>query len=268
MPEQSYGGDDDNAKAPETQKKLKLSRFELGPDLNIRETFLRLLSLYDDSKDPAINFDEFATHKFAFEKCAVSLMESKEGNLYGMSHQLVARNTTMMFLDANWEDAFLQFINDMRESKMEGWKYVVNAIRHILQYEKYRQKLFDHFKKSIRDSNGYSTALFYLPKLKDSTLISEMKREISIYARGDSEENQGNAMDALSVISEDEEARNVLMSLLNHWDAGVRRKAAGIMKNMKMDEKIAEFIEKKAETETDEDIKKILKKKVMSWKKK
>jgi len=267
MSKQTYGGDDEEAPSEET-KRPKLSKFELAPDTNIRDLFWKIMASYAATKGPGMELSELYSQRFALEKASVAIMEGERSNLYGMSPRFVAQYTLMMFLDAGWEDAFLQFISDIKESKGDGWKAIVRALQNMLLSENYRALIRKYFQKAIRNQNTYQDVLFYLPRIKDAALIAEFKRELIIYARGDADEGQENAMKSLALLEGDEDAKEVILNLLKHWDADVRRKAATLIKDMKIDESGMEFIEKRAEAETNDEIKRMLMRKVSLWKRK
>ncbi len=268
MGKQTFGGDDDTEYTDEQQKKLKLSKFELGPDYNIRDLFWKILGSYAATKTPGTDLKKIENQRMALVKVALSVLESRSGNSYGLSPPFVARYTLMMVLDGGWEDAFMEFIEDAKESRAKAWEHVVKAMRHLLKTEKYKQRLDGYFRTAIRNSNAYPYVLFYLPKIGDERLVSELRKEVSIFARGDVDENQLNAMGALALIAEEEDVGKLLLHLLNHWDVKIRKKAAELLKDVKMDGEKYEFLKKRMEAEPDEGIKRILKRKVASWKRK
>ena len=266
MGKQTFGGDDDDEEVTEeVQKKLKLSKFELAPDYNIRDLFWKIMASYAATKTPGIDLSKIENERIPLVRVAVSVMESKRSSFYGLSPQFVSRYVLMMTLDGGWKDAFIEFLEHSKESKGHVWKSVVQAFKHLLSSEKYRAKTFEYYKAGIRDSDVYPYILFYLPRIKDRGLVRELKKEVSIYARGDIDENQINAIDAIALLSDEEDMRNVLLSLLNHWDVNIRRKAAEKIK--KIDGKAADLIKRRIEAEPDEEIKKMLKRKVSRWKK-
>ncbi|NYZ77413.1 hypothetical protein H0O02_03805 [Candidatus Micrarchaeota archaeon] len=267
MEKQTFGGDDDSEQPAAQQKKLKLSKFELGPDYNIREIFWKIMASYATTKSPGMDLAGLHNQRIALMRSALSVMESRESGFYGLSPQFIARYAMMMALDAGWEDAFLELIGRARESRAESWQPVVQALKHLLASEKYRKKAVDCMKAGIRNSGSYPSILFYVPKIGDKELVSELKREISIYARGDVDENQLNALDSLAMLAGEEDVKGMLLSLLSHWNVDIRRKVAGIIKGVALDEKSAALINRRIEAEPDEEIKRVLKKKVMSWKK-
>ncbi len=266
MGKQTFGGDDDEEAAEEIQKKLKLSKFELAPDYNIRDLFWKILASYAATKTPGMDLKKISNQRMALVKTALSVLESRGSHFYGLSPQFVARYTLMMVLDGGWNDAFMEFLEDAKESKAQAWQYVVQAMRSLLKTE-YKQKMKEFMKIVLRNSNAYPYALFYLPKIKDKELVNEFRKEISIFARGDIDQNQINAIDALAML-DDEEVKKLMLSLLNHWDVKIRRKAAGIVRDMKLDNEDYALVKRRMDAEPDEEIKKILKRKVAKWKKK
>lgn len=268
MAKQTFGGDDDTEYvADEEKKKLKLSKFELGPDYNIRDMLWKILGSYAATKTPGTELSKLTEHRFALEKAAVSVLEGRRSQFYGLSPQFVARYGIMMFLDGGWNDAFLSFICDAKESRMESWKPVVHALKSLLSSEKYRGKISEIFGNEIRNSKTYPCILFYLPKLKDRRLVEAMRREVGIFARGEMEENQMNALDAISLLKGDEEVKKIMLALLRHWDVKVRKTAAEKLKDIKINADDVEIIKNRIEAEPDKDIKNILNRKVKSWKK-
>jgi hypothetical protein len=266
MGKQTFGGDDEE-EAEEVQKKLKLSKFELGPDYNIRDLFWKILGSYAATKTPGIDLSKVSNQRMALVKAALSVIESRKSNFYGLSPQFVARYTLMMVMDGGWEDAFMEFLEDAKESRTKAWEYIVQAMKHLLKTE-YKQKLKEYLKTTLRNSNAYPYALFYLPKLKNKELVDELRKEISIFARGDIDQNQLNAIEAIAILRDDEEVKKILLSLLNHWDTRIRKTVAGIIKNLKLNKEECGIIERRMEAEPDNDIKKLLKKAVARWKKK
>ncbi len=223
MGKQTFGGDDEEA-AEEIQKKLKLSKFELGPDYNIRDLFWKIMASYAATKTPGINLSKIENEKIPLVKVGISVLVGKKSLFYGLSPQFVARYTLMMTIDGNWDNAFIEFLEEARESRANAWKPVVQALKHLVSTEKYKNRIKEYFKIAIRNPESYSYILFYLPKIKDKELTGGLKRELSIFARGETEENQLNAIDSLALL-EDEDVRNILLGLLNHWDVKIRRKA-------------------------------------------
>ncbi len=267
MPKQTFGGDDDTEYTEEEEKKkLKLSKFELEPDYNVRDLFWKILASYAATKSPGKDLSKIKEQRIPLEKSAISVLESRRSHFYGLSPQFVARYALMMFVDGGWGDAFIDFLCDTRQSKVESWKYVVQALKNLLAMEKYRIKITEYFSTEIRNSKLYPCILFYLPKLKDKKLVEKVRRETSIYAKGEMEENQMNAIDAIALL-DDEEVKGIMLNLLRHWDVKVRKKVAEKLKSMKLAAKDIELIKRRIEVEPDKDIKNILNRKVKTWKK-
>lgn len=269
MAKQAFGGDDDTEYVEEEEpKKLKLSKFELAPDYNIRDLLWKILGSYEESGKPGVELSKFKEHRFALEKAAISVLEGRRSHFYGLSPQFVARYSMMMCIDGEWNDAFMNFICDAKESKVQSWRSVVLALKHLISAEGYGTKITGLFVNEIRNPKKYPCILFYIPKIKDAGLAENLKRELSIFARGEMEENQMNALDAVTLLEEDTEVKNILISLLRHWDVKVRKKAAEKLKNLKLNKNDIEIIEKRMEAEPDKNIKNMLKRKVKKWKRK
>lgn len=269
MAKQTFGGDDDTEYVDEEEKKKpKLSKFELEPDYNIRDMLWKILGSYAATKTPGIDLSKMTEHRFALEKSAVSVLEGRRSHFYGLSPQFVSRYSIMMFVDGGWNDAFIAFICDAKEGKGGIWKPVVQALKNLLSKEKYGGEITEILRIAIRDAKIYPCILFYLPKLKDKRLVEKVRRELNIYARGEMEENQMNALDAISLLEGDEEVKKIMLALLRHWDVKVRKKAAEKLKGMKLEHRDIELIKARAEAEPDKDIKNILNRKVKSWKRK
>ncbi|MFH1222286.1 MAG: HEAT repeat domain-containing protein [Candidatus Micrarchaeota archaeon] len=268
MPKQTHGGDDDTEAAPppEPEKKLKLAKYGLTPDANIRDVFWQVMASYATRQDAGTPPESIYEHRFTFVKIALSLLASRGSSQYGMSPQFVARYIMMLFLDNGWEDAAASMLTEMMQRK-EYWTPLIGALRHLLKTEKYRESMALLLKNIARNPESYPIALFYVPEIKSRELAKQLKNELSIFARGDTSENQINALRGLALINDDEEATKVLVSLLSNWDAEIRRAAAENLKSMKLDEQVAAAIKGRIDVETDAEIKKTLERIVMKWKK-
>jgi len=266
MPKQAFGGDDDTEYEIEEEKKPKLSKFGLRPDANIRDVFWKIMASYATTKTAGVNAKRTYEHRFTFIKIARSLLERKQSHYYGMSPQFVVRYLMMLFLDNGWADAAAQLLAELREGKEKSWKHVVHALRHLIKTEKYKEKIFAIIKAIIRDTEAYPIALFYIANLKNKEIAEESKKELYIFARGDTEENQRNAIDSIAMLKDDEEATKMMITLLGHWDAEIRKTAARCLKSMKMNKEIKDMIKKKFESETDDEVKKTIKR-MIKWKK-
>jgi len=266
MPKQAFGGDDDTEYEVEEGKKPKLSKFGLRPDANIRDVFWKVMASYATTKNAGINPKKIYEHRFTFIKIARSLLERKESHYYGMSPQFIVRYLMMLFLDNGWTDAAAQLLAELKEGKEKSWMHAVHAIRYLIKTEKYRAGIIRMIKALIRDTEAYPVALFYIANLKSREVAEETKKELYIFARGDTEENQRNAIDSIGMLKNDEEATKMIITLLGHWDAEIRKTAARYLRDMKLNKEMAKMIENKFDSETDEEVKKILKK-AMKWKK-
>ena len=50
MPKETFGGDDDEEVPQEETKKLNLSKYSTGPDLNIKDIFWEVITSYSEGK--------------------------------------------------------------------------------------------------------------------------------------------------------------------------------------------------------------------------
>lgn len=266
MPKQAFGGDDDTEYEVDEEEKPKLSKFGLRPDANIRDVFWKVMASYATTKKSGVDPKRIQEHRFTFIKIARSLLERKQSHYYGMSPQFVVRYLMMLFLDNGWSDAAAQLLAELKEGKEKSWVHVLHALRYLVKTEKYKGEIFALLKALIRDTEVYPVALFYIANLKNKEIIEQTKKELYIFARGDTEENQRNAIDSIALLKDDMEASKMMITLLGHWDVEIRKTAAKYLKDMKIDKDIKEMINKKFESESDEDVKKALKR-VMKWKK-
>lgn len=266
MPKQTFGGDDDTEYETEEEKKPKLSKFGLRPDANIRDVFWKVMASYATTKEAGVDPKKIYEHRFTFIKIAFSLLERKESHYYGMSPQFIVRYLMMLFLDNEWTDAVQQLMAELKEGKEKSWAHLIHALRYLVKIEKYRTSIIAVLKSLARDTEAYPVALFYIANLKNRELVGQTKKELYIFARGDTEENQMNAINSLAMLKDDEEAAKMIASLLSHWDVEVRKIAAKYLKDMKLNQELKKALKNKYETEKDEEVKKILKK-VMKWKK-
>ncbi len=265
MPKQTFGGDDDTEYETEEEKKPKFTKFGLRPDSNIRDIFWSVMASYATTKKAGIDPEEIYEHRFTFIKIARSILERKESHYYGMSSQFLVRYLMMLFLDNEWMDAAGQLLVELKDAKEKSWVHAIHALRHLIKTEKYREQIISLLKILIRDTEAYPVALFYIANLKNRDLVEETKRELYIFARGDTEENQANAIGSIAMLK-NEEAAKMLITLLSHWDVEVRKITARSLKDIRLDKELQKSVEKRFEDETDEEVKKLLKK-VMKWKK-
>src|SRR3990167_855912 len=111
----------------------------------------------------------------------------------------------------------------------------------------------------MRDYKSMHAVLAYIAGMKNTSLISKLKRELVIIAKNDIEANQYNAMLSLAELAEagDQEAKPVIISLLGHWDEETKKLAITILKGMK-DDAVMEAVKRQAAIELNPEIKKQL----------
>ncbi|MEM4359539.1 MAG: HEAT repeat domain-containing protein [Candidatus Bilamarchaeaceae archaeon] len=267
MGKQTFGGDDEGGEAAEQPQKPKLSKFELAPDTNVRDVFWRVMASYATTKKPGIEPEELYEYRFAFVKIALSLLERREGRYYGMSNQLIVRYLLMLFLDNGWNDAAQKMLEELKEGRQNSWIPLIHSLRQLLKVERYKESTIELLRTMIRNTDVYPVALFYILALKNKEVITRLKKELYIFARGDIEENQMNAINALALLNDDSEVIGMMLSLLSHWNTEVRRAAAEGLKGMKLNEDAVRAIESKVAVENDEETKRTLEKIVGKWKK-
>ncbi len=257
MPKETFGGDDDE-EAPEEKRKLGLEKFELSPDVNIRDLFWRIMGSYAATKKPGIDLAPLEHDRFALMRSAVSVLSNPEGMQYGLSHRFISIYSIMMMLDADWKDVLMQFLELSLDKKLNLADNVKGALKKLAAQERYKEKLFHYMGEMLRKSGTSSVALRHIADIDEKELSQSLKKELIIFARGDIGENQQNAIRAVAAIKDDEAVRKSFIILLSHWDKEARMAAANALKGSK-DDDVRKAAAKRLETETDEQVKKALK---------
>ncbi|MBI5227720.1 HEAT repeat domain-containing protein [Candidatus Micrarchaeota archaeon] len=261
MPKEAFGGDDDSSGLPPQEtKKLKLDKFGLSPDTNIRDVFWKIIGSYATTKKPGLELKDLDEDRFALMNAARSVLSSPHNNSYGISERFLVNYCLMMMLDANWIDALAEFFDKAYSDRNKGnvLRKVVLCLRKLLLHEQYRAQIEECLKELLRNNSTNGMALTYLSQIEDKKLVEVMKKELIIIARGDIGENQINAIEALGVLKEDEEVWKSLIMLLSHWDEQARLSAAIVLKEIKGNEEVKSAAAKRLESETDPEIRKIL----------
>ena len=113
MPKEAFGGDDDSSSpAPEEKKrKLDLSRFSKGQDMNIRSLFWEIVEAYLDGKPPE-NFSELENDRLALVRAAVGALSRPSPMHARLTPADLSRYALMMLLDAGWQDALAEFLEE------------------------------------------------------------------------------------------------------------------------------------------------------------
>ena len=262
MPDYAFGGDDDSSSAPPVEKKKKklgLEKFGLSPDKNIRDEFWNIMASYSATKKPPQNIGEYDTERFALNRAALSIITSNHSVTYfGLPPKFIIRYTLMLLLDNDWQDCLIEFLERVGDKNPEREKRVAYWIKKLILDDNYAKKIGNIMIEMLRDRHNNQIALKYLPLIKSTQLVQELKKELLIFARGDIGENQLNAIDAISILKDDEEVKRTLIILLSHWDNGARKLAAEYLKSYSKDEEVKKTAKSRLAVETDDEIKKLL----------
>lgn len=266
MPKQTHGGDDDSESTETQETKIKLNKFELGPDKNIRDVFWAAIESWKEKKEMSEELQRLAyDQRFTFISIAKSIVDRNSAKKYGLTSAKLLEIILSIFLENDWKDAFVGMLVEFQEKEWLS-KELLRALRSLLKREKEKEKMKTLFKELIRNANFYPIALFYISLLRDREMAAFVKNELIIFAKGDSLDNQVRAVDALSIIADEESARTIF-SLLSNWDIEIRRAAAQALSRIGVSDDMIEKIKKQIEIETDEETRKILKRIVIRCKK-
>lgn len=266
MPEQAFGGDDDSTgtveQAPKP-KKLDLKRFASAPDANVRDIFWSMMGSYATKSEINKQYIEsLGNHQNSIIRIALSELTKEEKSYYGLSKNFIAMYTMMLILDNGWEDLMPYFIIESFSAKNKPIKAVGIALKRLESHEKYAKLIETYFLQMIRDTTAMSAILAYLVEIKNLSLIKKLKKELMIVARNDIEQNQHNAILCLAMLARDldQDAKNLIIHLLSHWDIETRKLIAHILRDYSKDETVIESIKRQIQLETDEEVKKVLEK--------
>ncbi len=257
MPKEAFGGDIDD-EVPEERKKMGLDKFGLRPDTNIRDLFWKIMGSYAATKKPGIELEKLEEERFALMRVAVSVLSNPEGEKFGLPSKFIALYSSMMMLDGKWGDEFGEFLEISLNKKHNIFESVGNALKKLTGQEEYKETIQKYMMDMLRNNDNAPVALSHLAFIKDAELSMALKKELVIFARGDIGENQHNAIEAISIIKEEPEVKKAFMILLSHWDKSARASAAGALEGVKDDE-VKKIAREKLNTESDAEVKKILK---------
>ncbi|MFH2106901.1 MAG: HEAT repeat domain-containing protein [Candidatus Micrarchaeota archaeon] len=255
-----HGGDDDTEYVDTPPTKPKLKKFASHPDKNIRDVFWDIMGLYATKKE--VSPEEIRHHensRMALVRIAVSTLSNPEKDSSGLTPNFTALYTLMMLLDEDWEDAFIEFVSESYEAKKRPMLPVIVALNKLAENSRYKEKLSSLLSSMIRDRYSTECTTAYLTELHNKEMVKEMKKELMIIARSDIEENQYNAINALTHIQDEEDVQALFINLLNHWDEETRRMVAMILSE-KVDSKVLKAAKRQMGFETNQYITKILKK--------
>lgn len=256
MPKEAFGGDDEGGEGTEARKRPQLSRFGLAPDTNIRDVFWKMMGSYAATKGPGMDLSAMEQDRFALMRVALSVLSRPHNESFGLSPRFIARYSLMMMLDGDWMDALTEFLGKGTDPRLRIGQEVAHSLRKLMEQEAYRKILIDYFTWLLRKDFA-PIALHYIALLKNEELIRGNRKELMILARGDIGENQMNAIRAISLIKDDEDAIRSLVILLGHWDADARFAAAEALVGVE-NEEVRKAARKRLETEGEPDIKKLL----------
>ena len=258
MPKQSFGGDDDKGdQQQQPVKKLDLKKYASKPDINIREIFWDLLANYAMRKK--ITKDELAAlaqERIVLVKIALNVLENPQSAYFGLGRNLTAFYSLVLFLDAEWGDAFEQYVVKSYEDYEKPSPQLVAAINRACENEKYCNGIMESFKKMIRAQESVEATLAYLSRMDNEKIFNAMKKEVEIIAKSDIEKNQHYAMRILAK-NMDEQSKNTIIGLMNHWDVETRKIAIELLKKEK-DQRVTDVAKRQLMVETDQKIKKAL----------
>ncbi len=257
MPKEAFGGDGDD-EVEEEKKNLGLDKFGLSPDTNIRDLFWKIMGSYAAAKKPGVELDKLEQDRFALMRVSVSVLSNPEGENFGLPPRFTSSYSLMMMLDGEWHDVLAEFLELGLDNKLRIRNYVTNSLKKLMGQEKYRDGIFSLLGAMLRKTPAAPIALEYIAEINDPGLSRSLKKELIIFARGDIGKNQHNAITAISEIKDEPDVIKSFVVLLSHWDKEARLVAAKALVGVD-DEGVKETAAKKAETETDDEIRKILK---------
>jgi len=258
MAQQAFGGDDSGGGTHPEKKKLGLDKFGLSPDANLRDLFWQIMASYAATKKPGTDLKVLDNDRFALMRVALSALSSPHSGQYGLPPRFLMLYSIMMLADGGWDDALAEFLERSLDKKSGTEDHVAHAVKRLMVQERYGQALSKLIGQMARGRDSTGTGLELLAKAESAELALLLKKELMIIARGDIGQNQMNAIKGLSLIKEDADAKRSLMILLSHWDAQARLAAAEVLVSMKGDRDVVEAASKRISAETDEEIKKLL----------
>ncbi|MEW6722813.1 MAG: hypothetical protein AB1324_06125 [Candidatus Micrarchaeota archaeon] len=260
MPKEAFGGDDSGGGDGGERKKMGLSKFGLGPDANIRDVFWRIMGSYAATKKPGADLAALSHDRFSLMRSAISVLSSEAGEQYGLSPKFVALYSLMMMADGGWTDALAEFLERGAERKLGIKDVIAQAMRKLLGQERYGDAVRELIPAMVRNRKTVSIALEYVAALESAELARSLKKELMIIARGDIGPNQQNAIKACALMMDEQDVRKSFIVLLSHWDAEARLAAVQVLGTAAQDPEVRAAAEKRLQVETDEEIKKGLRK--------
>jgi len=258
MPKEAFGGDD-SEEAPPEKKLPPLDKFNLSPDMNIRDLFWRIMGSYATAKKPGVDLKKLEHDRFTLMRISLSVLTTQNTEQYGLSPRFISMYSVMMMLDGGWDDALGEFLERAADDKSGMAAALSYALKRLMSNERYEKALSEQLALLVRDRDTSATGLALVAAMKSEELVRSLKKELIIIARGDIGENQLNAIKALTLIKDDEAVKKSLIILLSHWDSQPRLAAAQVLSSMEKDKEVKEAASKRLTTETDSKIKQVLK---------
>jgi len=269
MPDNRYaqkgptkGGDDDSSgKAqPQEVKPLDLRKYINKPDVNVRDLFWSIMRSYAANEKIADQLKNFHNDRLTLVRIAVSVVKAPERySMEDMEPNVVAEYTLRMVLDAGWYDAFVKLITETYDRKSGVSLPFLAAIQATCKNPEYLSKITRYANDIILENFDMEGMLAYIAEANNSGITKELKKELIVLATEGIDQSQHYAIFAIApLVSEDEEVKRSLFTLLRSWDDETRRIAANVLKNVK-DKSLLDLAKRQAGKEEDEEIKELLK---------
>lgn len=256
MPKEAFGGDDSGG-GGEEKKKAKLSRFELSPDINIKDVFWKVIGSYAKTGKPGTTLAGLENDRFALMHAALSVLSGPQPGQFSLTNSRIAEFTIMMLVDGGWTDALQSFLVEAAETSAVR-KEVSKAIRKLAHAESYGDAIMESCSAMLRDRQNSAIAVAYIADSEDAALARSLGKELTIIARGGIGEEQMDAIKAITLIKDDAEVKKALIVLLSHWDMQARLAAAEALETMGGDSEVKAAAAKRLQLEGDAKIKAIL----------
>lgn len=257
MPKEAFGGDGDEGAPPE-KKRPGLEKFGLAPDANIKDVFWKIMASYAATKKPGVELRGYEHERFALMRSAVSVLSMPESEHYGLSPKYVCEYTLRMLLDGGWDDAIAELFEEGLDKRLGIMTMIIASMKKIISNEEYRERMIKVLVSMLRESAQVQVIMPYLAQITNPQVSKELKKELTIFARGDIGENQMNAIRAIAPIMDDPDVKKTFIILLSHWDREARLQSASILLKLKNDDDVKTAAKRRMEVETDEEVKKAL----------
>ncbi len=245
------GGDDDEEEIIEEEPtKPRLDKYGLGPDINIREIFWKIIE--GKIKD----LKKYQIHRFAIANAACAVLASSEKNPLEITKKELVKRIINLLITTKWTDAFKKFLDCSSKHTLAA-----RAIANFTKTAPDQEQIYvlNTIKEMLRNINTAEVALNILIYLKDPKLLKYLKRELILFARGGVGTKQYLTIEILSRLKEDFEVQDALIMLLSHWDDNTRLEAANALKGT-TSTRCKHIAKTRYAIEQNEEVKKALKK--------